>query len=80
MLVAPLLIGRDMQKMSPFVISFFSNDEVLGVDQDSLVKQGWRAKLDSDQEVWEKPFFDGLALLFSTEVTLRPMCPSIAKT
>ena len=44
MLSAPLLIGCDMTKMSPFIVSLFSNDEVLAVDQDALGKQGWREK------------------------------------
>jgi hypothetical protein len=80
MLAVPLLIGCDMQKMSPFIISLFTNDEVLDVDQDSRGKQGWRAKRDGDQEVWEKPFFDGLAVVFSTEMAQRAMFRLIGKT
>jgi alpha-galactosidase len=81
MLAAPLLVGCDMQKMSPLVISLFSNDEVLGVDQDSLGKQGWRAKVDGEKEVGEKPLAGGLAVtFFSIEVTMKPMGPSIGKT
>ena len=59
MLSAPLLIGCDMPKMSPFIVSLFSNDEVLAVNQDSLGKQGWRARQDGQQEVWMKPLSDG---------------------
>ena len=40
MLSAPLLIGCDMTRMSPFIISLFSNDEVLAVNQDPLGRQG----------------------------------------
>ncbi len=65
MLSAPLLIGCDMPKMSPFIISLFSNDEVLAVSQDALGKQGWRAKQDGTTEVWMKPLADGsLAVAF----------------
>ncbi len=59
LLAAPLLIGCDMPKMSPFTISLFSNDEVLAVDQDSLGKQGYRVKQDGAKEVWMKPLEDG---------------------
>jgi alpha-galactosidase len=59
MLSAPLLIGCDMPKMSPFIISLFSNDEVLAVNQDALGKQGWRARQDGRTEVWMKPLADG---------------------
>jgi alpha-galactosidase len=65
MLSAPLLIGCDMPKMSPFIVSLFSNDEVLSVSQDALGKQGWRAKQDGQKEVWMKPLADGsLAVAF----------------
>ncbi|HEX4085544.1 MAG TPA: putative Ig domain-containing protein [Chthoniobacteraceae bacterium] len=59
MLSAPLLIGCDMTKMTPFVRSLFTNDEVLAVNQDTLGKQGWRAKRQGAAEVWMKPLADG---------------------
>jgi len=59
MLSAPLLIGCDMPRMTPFTVSLFSNDEVLAVNQDSLGKQGWRAKQDGQTEVWMKPLAGG---------------------
>ena len=59
MLSSPLLIGCEMPKMSPFIVSLFSNDEVLAVNQDALGKQGWRAKQDGQKEVWMKPLADG---------------------
>jgi alpha-galactosidase len=57
MLAAPLLIGTDLPKMSPFIISLFSNDEVLAVNQDALGKQGTLLKRDAaaKTEVWTKP-------------------------
>jgi len=65
MLSSPLLIGCDMPRMSPFIVSLFSDDEVLAVNQDALGKQGWRAKLSGQQEVWMKPLADGsLAVAF----------------
>jgi alpha-galactosidase len=59
MLSAPLLIGCDMPKMSPFIVSLFSNDEVIAVNQDALGRQGWRAARDGQKEVWIKPLADG---------------------
>jgi hypothetical protein len=65
MLSAPLLIGCDMPKMSPFIVSLFSNDEVLSVNQDALGRQGWRARQDGQTEVWMKPLEGGaLAVAF----------------
>jgi alpha-galactosidase len=65
MLSAPLLIGCDMPKMDPFIVSLFSNDEVLAVSQDAAGKQGWRATQDGQKEVWIKPLADGsLAVAF----------------
>jgi alpha-galactosidase len=59
MLSAPLLIGCNMPAMSPLIVSMFSNDEVLAVNQDALGKQGWRATQNGQQEVWMKPLADG---------------------
>jgi alpha-galactosidase len=65
MLSAPLLIGCDMTKMDDLTVSIFSNDEVLAVNQNSLGKQGWRAKQEGQTEVWMKPLADGsLAVAF----------------
>jgi len=60
MLAAPLLIGCDMTKISPFIVSLFSNDEVLAVNQDALGKQGTLLKRDAAEktEVWTKPLVD----------------------
>jgi len=58
MLSAPLLIGCDMPKMSKFIVSLFTNDEVLAVSQDSLGLQGRRAHQDGQTEVWIKPLSD----------------------
>ena len=47
-----------MRTVSPFIVSLFSNDEVLAVNQDALGQQGWRAKQDGAKEVWVKPLAD----------------------
>jgi alpha-galactosidase len=60
-LASPLLIGCDMTKISPFIVSLFSNDEVLAVNQDALGKQGALLRRDdaAKTEVWTKPLADG---------------------
>ena len=65
MLASPLLIGCDMTKINPFIISLFSNDEVIAVNQDSFGRQGHRLKQNGQTEVWIKPLDDGsLAVAF----------------
>ena len=62
MLAAPLLIGCDMTAMDPFIVSLFTNDEVLAVDQNGDGRQGYRLRQDGEQEVWIKPLTDGTAV------------------
>ncbi len=59
MLAAPLLIGSDISKLSPYSIDALSNDEVIEVDQDPLGKQGKRVAQDGNLEVWARPLWDG---------------------
>ena len=59
MLSAPLMIGCDMTKLTPFTNALLTNDQVLAIDQDPLGKQAWRVSADKDTEVWQKPLFDG---------------------
>ncbi len=59
LLAAPLLIGTDLTKMDELVVSILSNDEVIGVNQDALGKQGTRLRASETQEVWIKPLSDG---------------------
>lgn len=59
LLSAPLLIGCDMTKMSPFTVSLLSNDEVLDVNQDPLGKPAGRIALKGDTQVWARNLEDG---------------------
>ena len=59
MLASPLLIGCDMTRMSPFILSIFSNDEVLAVNQDELGAQGHLAVERGPHQIWIKPLADG---------------------
>ena len=38
LLSAPLLLGCDLEKLDPFALGLLTNDEVLAIDQDPLVK------------------------------------------
>jgi hypothetical protein len=79
MLAAQLLIGCDMQEMSPFIISQFTMHGVLGVEHDSLGEQGWRAKLDGSRSLKEA-FGRRPRRCFLTDATMQRMCPSIGWT
>ncbi len=58
-LAAPLLIGSDLSKVTPFTINALSNDEVIDVDQDPLGIQGHRVWKGDETEVWMRPLWDG---------------------
>ncbi len=59
LLSAPLLIGCDLEKADPFTLNLLSNDEVLDIDQDSLVKQAITVSKVGDAVVYAKPLDDG---------------------
>jgi len=59
LLSAPLLLGNDLTKMSPFTLSLLTNDEVLALDQDSLGRQAYPVKHEGETIVYAKPLEDG---------------------
>ncbi|MGC1784935.1 MAG: glycoside hydrolase family 27 protein [Acidobacteriaceae bacterium] len=58
-LAAPLIAGNDLTKMSPETKSILLNKEVIGIDQDSLGRQGDRVYATGPLEVWTKPLQGG---------------------
>jgi alpha-galactosidase len=56
---APLLLGADMSQFDPFTTNLMTNDEVLAVDQDVLVKAASRISQRERLEVWARPLADG---------------------
>ncbi len=56
---APLLLGADMSQFDPFTTNLMTNDEVIAVDQDQLVKAAWRISQRERLEVWARPLADG---------------------
>ena len=63
MLAAPLLLGNDMTKLDAFTRGLLTNDEVLDLDQDSLVKRAtevWKSQpADGDLRIYAKPLEGG---------------------
>lgn len=59
LLAAPLILSGDITRLDPFTLSLLTNDEILAVDQDSLVKAARRIRKDGDAEVWARPLEDG---------------------
>lgn len=59
LLSAPLLIGCDLARLDPFTLNLLTNDEVLAIDQDSLVKPARLAKKEGEVQVYVKKLEDG---------------------
>lgn len=66
MLASPLILGCDLSKADEFLFSLACNDDVLNINQDPLVRQGYCLRKNpatgiSDQgtEIWIRPLFDG---------------------
>ena len=56
---SPMLIGCDMERLDEFTFNLLSNDEVLGVSQDSLGTQATAVSKDGDACVYAKNLADG---------------------
>jgi alpha-galactosidase len=59
LLSAPLLLGCDMDHLTPFTLGLITNDEVLAVDQDALGKQGTAVRKNATMQVVAKDMEDG---------------------
>ena len=60
LLTQPLLLSCNIPKMDEFDLNLATNDEVLSVNQDPLVKQGYRIHSEKDSfEIWAKDLADG---------------------
>lgn len=58
LLSSPLLIGCDMNAMDAFTLNLLTNDEVIAVNQDPLVKPAKKI-LTKNGQVWSKELEDG---------------------
>jgi alpha-galactosidase len=59
LLSSPLLLGCDLERLDPFTLSLLTNDEVLAVDQDALVRQAVNVSRQGQLEVYRKELEDG---------------------
>jgi alpha-galactosidase len=53
-LAAPLIAGNDLGNMSPETAEILTNRELIGLDQDTLGKQGFCYRDNGDYEIWIK--------------------------
>ena len=58
LLSAPLLIGCDMSDMDDFTLNLLTNDEVIAVNQDPLVKPAEKI-ITQEGQIWHKPLENG---------------------
>jgi len=56
---APLLLGNDLTKMTPFTLNLLENDEVLAVNQDTLGDQAVTISSNGMARVYAKQMADG---------------------
>jgi hypothetical protein len=74
MLAAPLMVSRDLGRLSRASLAAIENREVVAVDQDPLGAQGTLVASEGAGQVWVKPLSDGsraVALLNRGPVPLR---------
>jgi alpha-galactosidase len=78
MLAAPLLLGSNLSEADDALVALMCNDDVLDVNQDPLVRQGWCLRQDSPVrggggEVWMRPLFDGTIAVALYNRTTEPI-------
>ncbi|HVZ29380.1 MAG TPA: glycoside hydrolase family 27 protein, partial [Asticcacaulis sp.] len=54
LLSSPMLLGNDLSQLDPFTLSLLSNDEVIAVDQDALVRQATPVKHSGPGDIYAK--------------------------
>jgi alpha-galactosidase len=59
LLNAPLIAGNDVRTMNDSTRAILMNKDVIEVDQDFFLHQGFRLRNDGAQQVWAKPMSDG---------------------
>jgi alpha-galactosidase len=62
LLAAPLIAGNDVRELPAPIADILLNREVIGVDQDSLGRQGVRVSKNGDVEIWVRPLRKGAAV------------------
>jgi alpha-galactosidase len=78
LLGSPLLIGCDLEHISPFTMNLLTNDEVLDVDQDPLGKMAQPVRQSDAEQVWFKPLEDGSLAVGLFNVSEEPRRVSVS--
>lgn len=60
---APLLMGHDLQAMTPETFALLANPEVIAIDQDPKGIQGRCVRKEGAIEIWSRPLADGSVAL-----------------
>lgn len=58
MLAAPLIVGADVEGLTPEITRILTNPHLVGIDQDRLGIQGFAWYRTSDLEIWARPLAD----------------------
>eukprot|EP00930_Biecheleria_cincta_P042421 TRINITY_DN29197_c0_g1_i1.p1 TRINITY_DN29197_c0_g1~~TRINITY_DN29197_c0_g1_i1.p1 ORF type:complete len:414 (-),score=71.19 TRINITY_DN29197_c0_g1_i1:9-1250(-) len=80
-LMAPLLIGADLHRMTEYDLATYSNRDVIAVNQDPLTKQGTLLVEESSASIWGRPLADGSwAILFISDHMFQSQNVSCSST
>lgn len=80
-LTQPLLLSCNVPTMDDFDLSLVTNDEVLAVNQDPLVKQGYRvANQNKEWEIWAKDLADGSKAVAMFNLAEKDQVLSVSKS
>ncbi|WP_078864062.1 alpha-galactosidase [Streptomyces sp. AcH 505] len=79
-MAAPLIAGTDLRKASAATLSLYKNQKVIGVDQDSLGKQGTQVSSSGGLDVLAKPLAGGdvSVVLFNENASAATITTSAA--
>jgi alpha-galactosidase len=77
LMAAPLLFSGDMSKLDPFTLNVLCNAEVIGIDQDSLGKQGAIIRKTDEEFILAKPLDDGSLAVGLFNLTVAPRVLSV---
>ena len=68
---APLYISADLRTISEESLAILSNEEVIGINQDALGKQGYVLSDEGPYRIWVRPLTSGrMAVLFENKATI----------
>ena len=78
MLASPLIIGANINALSPAELSILSNRSVIAVDQDPLGVQAHRFAIQGNLQVWARPLADGSWAIAFLNVGSTPVSAALS--